>query len=209
MAGHTIIGSKARLLKSIDEVKANGALAGSLAAASNSRDAKSQLWVFGKPPSSPQMGPMAGQIKSMAGHVDFSSGIRAQFNVVGDPNFVKMMSATLGMQKQAASNHPMVASMGLGPMLQKVTIKDQKNTLGVAINLNDADVNKLKTIANMIMMSQAMKGSGAAPGAMPGAMPPPPGGKPPGMTPIPAMPTPKTTKPNFGRPPIKVPPPTK
>jgi hypothetical protein len=199
MAGHTIIGSSARLLKSIDEVKSNGALATSLAASSKARDAKAQLWIFGKPPAAPQMGPMAGQIESMTGHVDFSAGLRAEFNVVGNANFVKMMSATLGMQKQAAAQHPMIASMGLGSMLQKVTIKDQNKTLAISINLNDQDVNKLKTIANMMMMGQAMKGG-------PGAMPTPPGGKAPGMTPIPTIPKP-AAKPNFGRPPVAVPPP--
>ena len=202
IAGHTIIGSSARLLKTIDEMKTNGALASFLAASSKSRDAKAQLWVFGKPPMNPGMGPMAGQIEGLTGHVDFSAGIRAQFNVAGNENFVKMMAATIGMQKQMASNHPMVKSMGLESMLQKVTVSDKGKKMAVAINLNDADVAKLKNIINMMMASQAMMNQ-APGGAAPGAIPMPPTGKPPGMTPIPPMP--KTPK--FDRPPIPPPPP--
>ena len=205
IGGHTIIGSTDRLIKTLDQLKSNGALGSPIAATSKGRDAKAQLWVFGKPPIQQGMGPMAGQIEGLTGHVDFSAGIRAEFNVAGNENLVKMMAATIGMQKQMASNHPMVKSMGLDPMLKKVNVKDQGKKMSVSINLNDGDVAKLKNIVMMMMASQAMMGQPG--GAQPGAMGMPPAGKPPGMTPIPAMP--KAPAPKFNRPPIPPPPPAK
>jgi hypothetical protein len=187
--GHTVIGSKARILKTIEQIGAKGALGKTLAAASKARETKAQLWVFGKPPMG-KVGAKANEMKSVSGFVDLTAGVRAQVEVFGDPNWVKMLSGMLNMQKGMAGQNPMVSSMGLGGMLQKVAVKDQGNKLVVSVQLNEQDVQTLKTLIMMISASQAMKGKSKPTmppgmGKMPG-----PGAAPPGMAPLPKLPPP-------------------
>ena len=123
--GHSVLGQKARILKTIEQIQSKGAMKGPLAVQSKARDPKAQVWFFGRPPAG-QVGQMANQVKEIMGHVDLSVGLKASVSVKADPNWVKIVSGSIEMQKMNAGQNPMMAATGLGAMFQSLSCKTRE-----------------------------------------------------------------------------------
>jgi hypothetical protein len=108
--------------------------------------------------------PMAKGISAMRGSLDFAKGINLKMSVT-TPN-AKQMEAEASKALAEALKEPMMAQMGLAPMLQKLSVKAVGSDLNVGLDLNDAEVSKLQMMVQMMMMM--------AGGAQGGKMAPPP-----------------------------------
>lgn len=134
---------------------------------------KADLWfVADLPPALQQqmaMGnPMAKDMKSMRGSIDFSKGLNLDMAV--NTPMAKQAEAEAAKGIAKALQEPMVTQMGLAPMLQKLSVKANGNDLAVGLDLNDAEVGKLQMMAQMMFMM-----AGGAAGKAEPAMVPPPG----------------------------------
>ncbi|MEE2789792.1 MAG: hypothetical protein VX589_20795 [Myxococcota bacterium] len=183
---HSVLGQKERIIKTIDQLQSKGALQSPLGAQSKARDAKAQIWFFGRPPAA-QVGAVANQVKAIKGNVDLTDGLRASVSVEADPNWVKVVSGSIAMQKMNAGQNPMMAATGIGPMFQKLVVTDNAGTLSMSIRLTAQEVDKLKGLAAMFAAQQAQGAGGMPTPTMPGQAPQL-GTTPPGMSPMPKPP---------------------
>jgi hypothetical protein len=113
--------------------------------------------------------PMLAQFAQIVGSLDFKPGLHLNVRATSkDPSGPKML-AQMGQGQLAAMSKSPQAAM-FGAMMKKISIKAEANDLVLDIPLNQQDVNQIKMMVGMMLMSFQQKAA-SAPGIAPG-MPP-------------------------------------
>jgi hypothetical protein len=131
------------------------------------------VWVASK--FSPEMrndfktkNPMMAQFVQVVGSLDFAPGLHLSVRATGENAAGPKQIATMAQAQLAASTQAPQAAMFAG-MINKITVKAEGNDLVVDVPLNQQDVNQIKMMVGMMLMS--LQGGGGPAGAPPGSAP--------------------------------------
>lgn len=86
-------------------------------------------------------------VDGVAASVDIKAGLDAKLRVVASTAAAaQALSGLMTMGVKQGANDPSVQAMGLGPALNKVTIKSKANNVDVGIKLSKPELDKIKNI---------------------------------------------------------------
>ena len=113
--------------------------------------------------------PMLAQFEQVVGSLDFKPGLHLNVRATSKNPAGPKMLAQMGQQQLAAAGQSPQAAM-FGAMMKKITIKAEAQDLVLDIPLNQQDVNQIKMMVGMMLMSFQQKATSAPPVTpMPGA----------------------------------------
>ncbi|MCA9559366.1 MAG: hypothetical protein H6704_14200 [Myxococcales bacterium] len=166
-----VFGTGEQVKKAIDAKGGKGNLGAKspLSGLVKNTDTSKHIWFAAAlpPEMRQQMGPQGKDFESVSGSLDLAKGIGLRLNIgTTNPEAAQKMATELLKQAKEAAAQPMMAAMGIGPALAGMKAEAKGKSLAIAIDLNEQQVQQLKTMVGMMM-------AGAAAGKAAPAMPPP------------------------------------
>ena len=166
-----VFGTGEQVKKAIDAKGGKGNLGAKspLSGLVKNTDTSKHIWFAAAlpPEMRQQMGPQGKDFESVSGSLDLAKGIGLRLNIgTTTPEAAQKMATELLKQAKEAAAQPMMAAMGIGPALAGMKAEAKGKSLAIAIDLNEQQVQQLKTMVGMMM-------AGAAAGKAAPAMPPP------------------------------------
>ena len=167
VGGKTLIGKQAFVKEAIDASKGKGSLNATLKGLVDGVNKGGDIWFVanvsdGIRAELAKGNPMAKDLKSVTGSIDFAKGVAVNLAVESTAETAKAMAGMIQQSlKVDPQTEPMMQQMGLLPVVQKLKVEAKGATLNIGLDLDTNDVNKLKMLAGM--MGAGMMGGGAAP----------------------------------------------
>lgn len=172
VGGKALIGHQKMVREAIDGSKGKPAANAQMLALTKTVNQTADLWFIGTVPESARAemakgNPAMGDVKTVRGSLDLSKGLAVVISVGASASGAKAMADMIqAATKLDPQTEPMMAQMGLLPVIKKLKVEAKGDDLNVGLDLDTADVNRLKMLVGMV---SAMGGAGAPP--MPMEMP--------------------------------------
>jgi hypothetical protein len=141
------------------------------------------VWAVGTLPPEKAKLPTGGEVKSLAGNLDFAQGLAVDVYAESPtPDGAKQLTSETQKQIDQAKQNPMLAMSGLGGIVDSVKLSTEGSSMHVAIAMNQQQVDELTNRVKGLMKMLGGMGGGMG---MPGMAPPPPGTPPAGDSKLP------------------------